>query len=154
MLATKPNIEKALTFADLLLLAAATQGERAPLLITRDMLKLMRPRSVVMDLSIDMGGCSEVSRPTYFPTPTFEVDGIVHFCVPNLPSIAARSATLALTNAVMPTLLEIVEKGFDSAFRENRGLCRGTYLLRGGCCKETLAKVFGVPYEPPPCMAG
>ncbi|NWG00485.1 MAG: alanine dehydrogenase [Thermoanaerobaculaceae bacterium] len=154
MLATKPNIEKALSFADLVLVAAAQQGERAPLLITREMLKLMRPRSVIMDLSIDMGGCCETSRPTYFPNPTYEVDGIVHFCVPNLPSVAARSATLALPNALLPLLLEIVEKGFERAFAENRGLCRGTYLLRGACCKESLARMFGVPFAPPPCLAG
>jgi alanine dehydrogenase len=152
MLATRPNLEKALAFADLLLLAAAVQGERAPLLITRDMLKLMRPRSVIMDLSIDMGGCCETSRPTSFPMPTYEVDGIIHFCVPNLPSVAARSATVALTNALLPSLLEIVGKGFDQALIENRGLCMGTYLYRGACCKESLAKVFGVAYQPPPCI--
>jgi alanine dehydrogenase len=151
MLATRPNLEKALSFADLLLLAAAIQGERAPLLITRGMLALMRPRSVVMDLSIDMGGCCETSRPTWFPTPTYEVDGIVHFCVPNLPSVAARSSTVALTNALLPSLLEIVEKGFDAAFRAKRGLCMGTYLYRGACCKESLARAFGVAYEAPPC---
>ena len=151
MLATRPNLEKALSFADLLLLAAAVQGERAPLLITRPMLKLMRPRSVIMDLSIDMGGCCETSRPTYFPTPTYEVDGIIHFCVPNLPSVAARSSTVSLTNALLPTLLEIVTKGFDAAFSENRGLCRGTYLFRGACCKESLARIFGVEFEAPPC---
>ena len=151
MLATRPNLEKTLSFADLLLLAAAVQGERAPLLITRPMLKLMRPRSVIMDLSIDMGGCCETSRPTFFPTPTYEVDGIIHFCVPNLPSVAARSATVALTNALLPILLEIVAKGFDTALRENRGLCRGTYLFRGGCCMESLARIFGVPLQAPPC---
>ena len=152
MLATRPNLEKTLSFADLLLLAAAVQGERAPLLITRDMLKLMRPRSVIMDLSIDMGGCCETSRPTSFPTPTYEVDGVLHFCVPNMPSVAARSSTVALTNALLPTLLEVVAKGFDAAYRENRGLCRGTYLYRGSCHKESLARVFGVPFEAPQCQ--
>jgi len=151
MLATRPNLEKALSFADLLLLAAAVQGERAPMLITRDMLKLMRPRSVIMDLAIDMGGCCETSRPTSFPNPTYEVDGIVHFCVPNLPSVAARSSTVALTNALLPTLLEIVSKGFDTAFQAYRGLCKGTYLYRGACCKESLARIFGVPLQAPPC---
>jgi alanine dehydrogenase len=152
MLATKPNIEKALSFADLLLIAAAVHGERAPLLITRDMLKLMRPRSVIMDLSIDMGGCCETSRPTSFPAPSYEVDGIVHFCVPNLPSVAARSATVALTNALLPSLLEIVEHGFDQAFASNRGLCAGAYLYRGVCCKESLARTFDVEYQAPPCV--
>ncbi len=151
MLATKPNIEKALTFADLVLGAVAVQGERAPILITREMLGLMRPRSVIMDLSIDMGGCCETSRPTSFPTPTYEVDGILHFCVPNLPSVAARSATLALTNTLLPYLSEVVEKGFDRVFAENRGFCRGVYVYRGSCCKEPLARMFGVAYQAPPC---
>ena len=151
MLATRPNLEKALGFADLLLLAAAVPGERAPLLITRQMLRLMRPRSVIMDLSIDMGGCCETSRPTSFPAPTYDVDGITHFCVPNLPSVAARSATVALTNALLPSLLEIVRLGFDVALGTNRGLCAGTYLYRGVCCKESLARVFGVDFQAPPC---
>lgn len=152
MLATRPNLEKVLGFADLVLLAAASGAEKAPLLITRDMLKIMRPRSVLMDLSIDMGGCAETSHPTYFPQPTYEVDGIIHFCVPNLPSVAARSSTVALTNALLPSLLEIVEKGFDRAFSENRGLCRGTYLYNGACWKESLARVFGVTLQAPPCV--
>jgi alanine dehydrogenase len=151
MLATRPNIEKTLSFADLVLLAAAVQGERAPLLITREMLKLMRPRSVIMDLSIDMGGCCETSRPTSFPAPTYDVDGIVHFCVPNLPSAAARSATVALTNALLPSLLDIVERGFDRAFAESVGLCSGAYLYRGVCCKESLARTFDVEFRTPPC---
>jgi len=146
MLATKPNIEKALSFADLLLIAAAVHGERAPLLITRDMLKLMRPRSVIMDLSIDMGGCCETSRPSFFPDPVYTVDEILHFCVPNLPTVAARSATLALTNALLPFLLELVEKGVDRAIAENRDLGRGTYVHRGSCTKQSLAELFGVPY--------
>ena len=104
MLSTPPNIEKALSFADLVLGAVAVRGQRAPILVTRDMLRLMKPRSVVMDLSIDMGGCFETSRPTSLTSPTYEVDGILHLCVPNLPSGAARTATQALTNALLPYL--------------------------------------------------
>ncbi len=154
MLATKPNIEKALSFADLFLAAVAVRGERAPVLVTREMLKLMKPRSVLMDLSIDMGGCVETSRPTSFPTATYEVDGILHFCVPNLPSVAARSSTLALTNALMPYLQQIADMGFDEAVKSNRGLRRGTYLYDGRCCKEPLARMFGVEFGPSPCSGG
>src|SRR6185436_17617909 len=106
MRATTPNIEKALSFADVVIGAVAVRGERAPVLATRPMLALMKPRSVVMDLSIDMGGCFETSRPTAFPDPVYEVDGVLHFCVPNLPSVAARTATMALTNALLPHLLD------------------------------------------------
>jgi alanine dehydrogenase len=150
MLATRPNIEKALGFADLVLGAVAVHGERAPLLVTRDMLRLMKPRSVVMDLSIDMGGCFETSRPTAFPSPSYEVDGILHFCVPNLPSVAARSATQALTNALLPYLVEVGESGFERALHRLPDLRRGTYLYRGRCVKESLSRAFGVDAEPLP----
>ncbi len=150
MLSTRPNLEKALSFADLFLAAVAVRGERAPLLVTREMLKLMKPRSVVMDLSIDMGGCFETSRPTSFPYPTYELDGILHFCVPNLPSVAARSATMALTNALLPYLLAIVERGFDRALGDTGDLQRGTYVYRGRCAKESLARTFGVQFDAAP----
>ena len=120
------------------------------MLVTREMLRLMKPRSVVMDLSIDMGGCFETSRPTSFPNPIYEVDGILHFCVPNLPSVAARSATLALTNALLPYLHEVARRGIDGALAAAPDLGRGTYLYRGRCRSESLARVFGVPYEPLP----
>jgi alanine dehydrogenase len=148
MLATRPNVEKALSFADLVLGAAAVHGERAPLLVTREMLSLMKPRSVVMDFAIDMGGCFETSRPTNFPGPTYEVDGIIHFCVPNVPSVAARASTSALTNAVLPYLLAIAGEGFDQAARRHPDLGRGTYLHRGRCTKEALARAFGLAWQP------
>jgi alanine dehydrogenase len=148
MLATRPNIEKALAFADLVLGAAAVHGQRAPLLVTRAMLGLMKPRSVVMDLSIDMGGCFETSRPTAFPHPVYEVDGILHFCVPNVPSAAARSTTLALTNATLPYLIEVADKGFAGALAALPELRRGTYLHAGRCAKESLARAFGLSFEP------
>jgi alanine dehydrogenase len=144
MLATRPNIEKAISFADLVLGAVAVHGQRAPVLVTREMLRLMKPRTVVMDLSIDMGGCFETSRPTSFPNPMYEVNGIQHFCVPNLPSVAARSSTLALTNALLPYLQEVAGKGFEEAIRSLPDLRRGTYLYRGGCVKESLARAFRV----------
>jgi alanine dehydrogenase len=154
MLATRPNIEKALTFADLVLGAAAVRGARAPVLVSRDMLRLMKPRSVVMDLSIDMGGCFETSRPTSFPSPVYEAEGILHFCVPNLPSAAARSATQALTNAVLPYLEAVAAHGFERATGALPELRRGTYLYRGRCAKESLARAFALPYEPLPLVEG
>ncbi|HLA79790.1 MAG TPA: alanine dehydrogenase [Vicinamibacteria bacterium] len=150
MLATRPNIEKALSFADLVLGAVAVHGQRAPILVTREMLRLMKPRTVVMDLSIDMGGCFETARPTSFPTPVYEVDGILHFCVPNLPSVAARSATLALTNALLPYLTEVAGRGFERAIVSLPDLGRGTYLYRGRCTRESLARAFGIPHQPLP----
>lgn len=148
MLASPANIAKVLAFADLVLLAAAVRGERAPLLITREMLKLMKPHAVLMDLSIDMGGCAETSRPTYFPDPVYVVDGIRHFCVPNLPSVAARSATLALTNALLPYLLAVAQKGLPQALEEIPELARGTYVYSGRLTHQHLAELLGLPSTP------
>jgi alanine dehydrogenase len=149
MIATERNIEKAISFADLFLCAVAVHGERAPILVTRDMLKLMKPRSVIMDLSIDQGGCCETSRPTDFSNPTYEVDDIIHFCVPNLPSTASRASTRALTNSMLPFVEEIVDKGFDRAIRECGAIARGTYTYDGYSVRKGLAKELGIPYRDP-----
>ncbi|HEY6555122.1 MAG TPA: alanine dehydrogenase [Vicinamibacteria bacterium] len=142
-LATRPNIEKALSYADLVLGAAAVHGQRAPVLVTRPMLRLMKPRSVVMDLAIDMGGCFDTSRPTSFPDPTYEVDGILHFCVPNLPSTAARTATQALTSAVLPYLTTLASAGLERALDEQPDLRRGVYLLRGAAFLDSVRHPLG-----------
>ncbi len=147
MISTRRNIEKALGFADIFLCAVAVHGERTPILVTRDMLKLMKPRSLLMDLSIDQGGCCETSRPTDFSNPTYEVDGIVHFCVPNLASTASRASTRALTAAMLPYLEEITGKGFDRAARESSAIRRGTYTHDGRCVRETTANTFGVAFH-------
>jgi alanine dehydrogenase len=149
MIATRSNLEKALGFADIILCAVAVHGERTPILVTRGMLGLMKPRSVIMDLSIDQGGCCETSRPTDFSNPTYEVDGIIHFCVPNLPSTASRASTRALTDAILPFVEEIADHGFDRAIADNRSLCRGTYTYDGACVRKGLAEHLGVPYRDP-----
>jgi alanine dehydrogenase len=143
-LAGPPELEDALSEADLVLGAVAVHGERAPMLVRRSMLRRMRPKTVVMDLSIDMGGCFETSRPTDFPHPTYEVDGVLHFCVPNLPSLAARSATLALTNALLPYLEAVAARGIERALEEDPELRRGTYLHRGRVLRPSLAHAFGL----------
>ncbi len=148
MMSTRRNIEKALAFADLFLCAVAVHGERTPILVTRDMLQLMKPGSVIMDLSIDQGGCCETSQPTDFSRPTFEEQGIIHFCVPNLPSTASRASTRALTNAILPFMEEICDKGFSQAVRDNHALARGTYTYDGACVRESLAQTFGIEYQP------
>ena len=146
MLAIPANIEKALAFADLVVCGVAVLGERTPVLVTREMLKTMKPRSVIIDLSIDQGGCCETSRPTDFSSPTYEVDDIIHFCVPNLPSSASRAATRALTNSIFPYIAEIADKGFDRAIRSNRAIHRGTYTYNGHSVRKRLADELGVPY--------
>jgi alanine dehydrogenase len=149
MIATRRNIEKALAFADLFLCAVAVHGERAPVLVSRDMLSIMKPRSVIMDLSIDQGGCCETSRPTDFSNPTYEVDGIIHFCVPNLPSTASRASTRALTNSILPFVEQIADRGFDRAVVEIPAIRMGTYTYDGACVRRGLAEQLGVPYRDP-----
>ena len=154
MLATPANVEKALGFADLVLGAVARRGERAPVLVTRPMLALMKPKSVILDLSIDMGGCFETSRPTSFPEPAYEVDGILHFCVPNLPAAAARSATVALTNALLPYLMDIGRSGLERAVAASGELRKGLYLYRGDCAQASLARVLDLPGASMPWVMG
>ena len=148
MLSTRRNIEKALAFADLFLCAVAVHGERTPILVTREMLGLMKPGSIIMDLSIDQGGCCETSHPTDFSRPTYEEEGIIHFCVPNLPSTASRASTRALTNAILPFMEEICDKGFEQAAQDNHALARGTYTHDGGCARRSLAQTFGIDHQP------
>jgi len=153
MLSTPPNIEKVIAFADIVLGAALMRGQRAPVLVQREMLALMRPQSVVIDLAIDMGGCFETSRPTSFPDPTYSVDGIIHFCVPNLPSVAARSATLALTSVQLPYISAVARDGIESAALAHPRLARGVYLRQGACVHASLARVHGLALAPWPVGA-
>ena len=148
MVSTPTNLERALLFADLVIASPGQRGERAPLLITRQLLRKMKPRTVLMDLAIDMGGCCETSRPTAFPDPTYEAEGITHFCVPNLSTIVARSATKALTNTILPWVLELVEGGTDEALARLPMLRRGTYLHHGRCAMQSLCESFGLDYQP------
>ncbi|HET9316678.1 MAG TPA: alanine dehydrogenase [Vicinamibacteria bacterium] len=148
MLASPPNVAKAVAFADLVLGAVAIHGRRSPVVVSRELLRAMRPRTVVLDLSIDMGGCFETSRPTQFPNPVYDVDGILHFCVPNLTSTAARSATLALTNAAMPYQEAVASQGLEAALETLPALRRGVYLRGGHIARLSLGKTFGL-LEPP-----
>ncbi len=148
MVATPLNLKKAMAFSDLCIFSVSVHGEKAPILVTRDMLRLMKPRSIIMDLSIDQGGCCETSHPTDFSNPTFTVDDIIHFCVPNLPSTASRASTRSLTNAILPYVVDIANKGFDKAVRSSHAINRGTYTFNGTCPRKGLATTFGVPYEP------
>ena len=155
MLATPPNVEKVVAFADVLVGAAAVHGQRAPLLVRREMLALMRPLSVILDLAIDMGGNCETSRPTSFPDPTYTVDDVVHFCVPNLPSVAARSATLALTSVQLPYISAVARDGIAKAAIEHPRLARGVYLHQGACVHPSLARVHGLALNSrPPWVEG
>ncbi len=119
MLATRRNIDRACAFADVVVGAVLVQGERSPIVVTRETLKKMKPRSLLIDLSIDLGGCFETSRPTTHDQPTFVEEGMIHYCVPNVPALVARSATYAFVNSAMPYISEIAAMGVEKAIQTN-----------------------------------
>ena len=115
MISTKRNIERAAAFADVLVGAVLMPGQRAPILVTREMVRAMKPRSVIMDISIDQGGCIETSRPTTHDHPVYIEEGMLHYCVPNMPGAVARTATYAFVNAAMPYIEKIANLGVAGA---------------------------------------
>ncbi len=131
MVATEHNIERVCSFADVLVGAVLVPGERAPMLISRELLRSMKPRSVVIDISIDQGGCVETSRPTTHDQPTYVEEGIIHYCVPNMPGVVARTATNGFVNAAIDYILEIANLGVDKAIAGNPALAAGVTTYRG-----------------------
>lgn len=138
MISTKRNIEKATSYADVVIGAVLVSGQRAPVLVTREMVQNMKPRSVIIDVSIDQGGCFETSRPTTHELPTFEEEGIIHYCVPNMPSVVARTATHAFVNAAMPYILDIANNGIDAAIKADLSLEKGINTHDGKLVHLTL----------------
>lgn len=118
MISTKRNIERATAYADVVIGAVLVSGQRAPIVITREMVHAMKPRSVIIDVSIDEGGCVETSRPTTHEYPTFVEEGVVHYCVPNIPGVVGRTASHVFLNAAMPYILEVVNKGVEVVMKE------------------------------------
>ena len=137
-LATPYNIERFTALADVVVGAVMIHGKKAPHVITEPMVKKMRPGSVVLDISIDQGGCVETSRPTTLSDPVFKKHEVTHYCVPNIPSSVARTALYALNNVVLP-YVERVGELEENAFSESDALRRGTYLFAGHCTHEGLS---------------
>jgi alanine dehydrogenase len=125
------NIAKAVAFADVLVGAVASPGRRAPVLVSRSLVRTMRPRSVILDFSIDMGGCVETSHPTTHSDPFYFEEDVIHYCVPNVPARVARTASYALANAILPYLLDIGERGIDAAIQNRPALRRGVNVAKG-----------------------
>jgi alanine dehydrogenase len=125
------NIGKALEYADVLVGAVLVPGERAPLLVTREMVRKMKPRSVIIDISIDQGGCIETSRPTSHDHPSFIEEGVVHYCVPNMPSVVARTATNGFVNAALPYILDIINLGVENAIKKSPAIEFGINTYKG-----------------------
>ncbi|RME44847.1 MAG: alanine dehydrogenase [Caldilineae bacterium] len=143
MLSTEYNLRRAVAFADVLVGAVLVPGRRAPVLVTREMVRRMRPGSVIIDFAIDSGGCVETSRPTSLRGQTFVEEGVIHHCVPNMPAAVARTASYALTNAALPYLLAIGQEGLEGALQNHLPLRRGVNLLRGELASPALAAALG-----------
>lgn len=143
LMATPYNIAKVVAFADVLVGASSVAGERAPILVTREMVKTMRPRTAIIDFAIDSGGCVETSRPTTHVNPTFMEEDVIHYCVPNVPALVGRTASYALSNAVLPYLLRIGEQGLSAALADCAELKRGVNTLEGLLVHPTIAAALG-----------
>ena len=145
---TSEAIEAALGESDLIVGAVLIPGAATPRLVSRAQLKLIRPGSVLVDVSIDQGGCFETSRPTTHADPTYVVDGVVHYCVANMPGAVPRTSTFALNNATLPFILELANKGAKRAMAENIHLLRGLNVHAGKVTYQPVAEGFGFEYVP------
>lgn len=144
---TRHNIEAELPTTDLVVGSVLIPGDKAPHLITRDMLKLMRPGTVLVDVAIDQGGCFETSHPTSHSEPVYEIDGIVHYAVANIPGAVPYTSTLALTNATLPYAVALADKGWQQACKDNKALALGLNMTDGKITYKAVADVWGLPYE-------
>lgn len=142
------NIRKELPDVDVVIGSVLIPGDAAPKLITRDMLSLMEPGTVLVDVAIDQGGCFETSRPTTHSEPIYIVDGIVHYAVANIPGAVPNTSTTALTNATLRYAIALADKGWQQACRDDKSLLRGVNIVGGKCTYEAVAKVWGLPYTP------
>ena len=148
LFATTDAIEHAVVAADLVIGAVLVPGAAAPKLVTRAMVRQMRPGSVLVDIAIDQGGCFETSRPTTHSVPTYVDEGVVHYCVTNMPGAVARTSTFALTNATLPFVLALADKGWQRALREDPYLREGLNIHDGKITHPAVATAFGLPCAP------
>jgi alanine dehydrogenase len=142
------RLEKYTSITDILIGAVLVPGGRPPIIVTEAMVKGMKKGSVIIDISIDQGGCVETSRPTTIENPTFEKHGVIHYCVPNMTANIARTASRALASAAIPYLLTIAEKGLTRALNEDPGLAQGIYLYRGKVVNKLLGDMLNIDFIP------
>ncbi|WGK66146.1 alanine dehydrogenase [Croceiramulus getboli] len=141
------NIRKHVQTHDLIIGGVLIPGAKAPKLVTRDMLKLMRPGTVVVDVAVDQGGCIETSRPTTHEDPVFIIDDVVHYCVANMPGAVPYTSTVALTNVTMPYVLELADKGWEKACEENKPLGKGLNIVKGEVVYKEILEAFDLEQE-------
>lgn len=141
------NISQLLPTVDIVIGSVLVPGDKAPHLITRDMLKQMEPGTVLVDVAIDQGGCFETSRPTTHSEPVYTIDGIVHYCVANIPGAVPNTSTLALTNATLRYAVALADKGWKQACKDDSALAKGLNIVEGKIVFKPVADVFNLKYE-------
>lgn len=146
--ANRLNITRAVRNADLLIGAVLVKGAKAPMLVTRDMVSQMKQGSVIVDVAVDQGGCVETTHPTTHSDPTFFVDGVLHYCVANMPGAVPRTSTYGLSNATLSYICELADKGFMPAISTDRALVLGVNTHQGKITYQAVAEAFDMPYTP------
>lgn len=142
------NLRRMVREADLLIGAVLIPGDRAPVLVTADMVKSMKHGAVIVDVAVDQGGCIETTHPTTHENPTYIVHGVVHYCVANMPGALARTSTYALTNATFPYVMQLADQGCHDAAIANPAIARGTNIINGRVVSREIADLFDLPYTP------
>ncbi len=148
MMSSKTLLRELVMEADVVIGAVLVAGAKAPKLLTQDMLKTMKKGSVIVDVAIDQGGCFATSKPTTHTDPVFEIDGVIHYCVANMPGAVPVTSTMALTNATLPYALLLANKGWRQAALDNQGIRTGLNIVKGKVTCKGVAEAFGLAYTP------
>lgn len=148
MMSNPANIRKIIQTADLVIGAVLIPGAKAPKLIRKEMLKSMKPGSVIVDVAVDQGGCIETCKPTTHENPTFVIDNVIHYCVANMPGAVPFTSTIALTNATLPYAVELANKGWEKAVQQNKELKLGLNMVDGLITYKGVADAFNMKYTP------
>jgi alanine dehydrogenase len=148
VMSNRHSVGEAVAEADLLIGAVLIPGAKAPKLVSEAMIRTMRPGAVVVDVAIDQGGCIETARPTSHSDPIYEIDGVIHYCVTNMPGAVPRTSTYALSNVTLPYALTLADQGFLDAVRHDAGLAKGVNVYAGQITYGAVAEAFGLPYTP------
>ena len=146
--ATATAIERAVVEADLVIGAVLVPGARAPKVVSRALVKKMKPGSVIVDVAVDQGGCCETTRPTTHSDPVYVVDGVLHYCVTNMPGIVPHTSTLALTNTTLPYIVRLASEGVEKAIRSDPGLAKGVNVMNGRITCQGVADAHGLRFTP------
>ncbi|MBA7649562.1 Alanine dehydrogenase [subsurface metagenome] len=142
------NIASTVKEADVVIGAVLAKGGRAPIVVTEDMVKTMKPGSVIVDVAVDQGGCVETTHPTTHSDPIYIVDGVIHYCVTNMPGIVPQTSTIALSNATFPYALKLANLGYREALKSDDALRKGLNVFEGKVTNEFVAESLGLEYTP------